>query len=65
MNKTLPINKVAEQLGLTSRTLRHWETEKLFSSIRDVESGWRTYDGNAILCIEITALLRKIDIPIK
>lgn len=65
MNKPLAINKVAEQMGLTSRTLRHWETEKLFSSIRDVDSGWRTYDDNAILCIKITALLRKIDIPIK
>lgn len=65
MNKPLVINKVAEQMGLTSRTLRHWESEKLFNSIRDVESGWRTYDENAILCIQITALLRNIDIPIK
>lgn len=65
MNKPLAINKVAEQMGLTSRTLRHWEFEKLFSSIRDVDSGWRTYDENALLCIQITALLRKIDIPIK
>lgn len=65
MNKHIGINKVAEQMGLTSRTLRHWESEKLFNSIRDVESGWRTYDENAILCIQITALLRKIDIPIK
>ena len=39
MNKPISINKVAEQMGLTSRTLRHWESEKLFSSIRDVESG--------------------------
>lgn len=65
MNKHIVINKVAEQMGLTSRTLRHWESEKLFSSIRDVDSGWRTYDENAILCIQITALLRSIDIPIK
>lgn len=65
MNKPIGINKVAEQMGLTSRTLRHWESEKLFSSIRDVDSGWRTYDESAILCIRITSLLRKIDIPIK
>ncbi|MDF2905256.1 MAG: MerR family transcriptional regulator [Herbinix sp.] len=65
MNKPLVINKVAEQMGLTSRTLRHWESEKLFSSIRDVESGWRTYDENAILCIQITTFLRKMDVPIK
>lgn len=65
MNKPLVINKVAEQMGLTSRTLRHWESEKLFSSIRDIDSGWRTYDESAILCIRITSLLRKLDIPIK
>ncbi|WP_455716683.1 MerR family transcriptional regulator [Anaerosporobacter sp.] len=65
MNKPIGINKVAEQMGLTSRTLCHWESEKLFNSIRDVESGWRTYDENAILCIQITVLLRNIDIPIK
>lgn len=65
MNKPLTINKVAEEMGLTSRTLRHWESEKLFKSIRDVDSGWRTYDEKAILCIRITSLLRKIDIPIK
>lgn len=65
MNNLLIINKVAEQMRLTSRTLRNWESEKLFNSIRDVESGWRTYDENAILCIQITALLRSIDIPIK
>lgn len=65
MNKPLVISKVAEQMGLTSRTLRHWESEKLFCSIRDVDSGWRTYDENAIFCIQITALLRKVNIPIK
>ncbi|MGF7142959.1 DNA-binding transcriptional MerR regulator [Anaerotaenia torta] len=27
MSKPLVINKVAEQMGLTSRTLRHWESE--------------------------------------
>lgn len=61
MNKHISINKMAEQMGLTSRTLRHWESEKLFSSIRDVDSGWRTYDENAILCIRLTALLRNFE----
>ncbi|HHX12029.1 MAG TPA: MerR family transcriptional regulator [Clostridiales bacterium] len=65
MNKPLVINKVAEQMGVTSRTLRHWESEKLFNSTRDADSGWRIYDESAILCIRITSLLRKIDIPIK
>lgn len=60
-----PIHKLSAQLGLTSRTLRHWEAEGLFRSMRDTDSGWRVYDETAILCIHITALLRKLDVPIK
>ncbi|AHV99652.1 MerR family transcriptional regulator [Paenibacillus sabinae] len=64
MNRSVAINQLSEQMGLTSRTLRHWESEGLFKSSRDT-SGWRIYDENALLCIRITAVLRKIDIPIK
>lgn len=52
-------------MGLTSHTLRYWESEHLFTSNRDVESGWRTYDEHAILCIRITVFLRKMNVPIK
>jgi DNA-binding transcriptional MerR regulator/DNA gyrase inhibitor GyrI len=65
MNRSVAINKLSEQLGLTSRTLRHWESEGLFKSTRDASSGWRMYDENALLCIRITALLRKMDISIR
>ncbi|WP_410770300.1 MerR family transcriptional regulator [Fontibacillus sp. BL9] len=65
MNGSVAINKLSEQLGLTSRTLRHWESEGLFKSERDASSGWRIYDEHALSCIRITALLRKMDIPIR
>ncbi|GGG15312.1 hypothetical protein GCM10010912_69690 [Paenibacillus albidus] len=65
MNRSVTINKMSEQMGLTSRTLRHWESEGLFRSERDPSSGWRVYDENAILSIRIIALLRKFDIPLK
>lgn len=65
MNHPITIHDLSEKLGLTSRTLRHWESEGLFQSTREIDSGWRTYDINAVLCIQITALLRKFDIPIK
>lgn len=65
MNRSVAINKLSEQMGLTSRTLRHWESEGLFKSERDTSSGWRVYDENALLCIRITAILRRMDIPIK
>lgn len=65
MNKQISINKMSEQMGLTSRTLRFWESEHLFTSDRDVDSGWRTYDEHAILCIKITAFLRKMGVSIR
>lgn len=66
MNRSVvAIHRLAEQMGLTSRTLRHWESEGLFKSERDTSSGWRVYDEHALSCIRITAILRKIDIPIK
>ncbi|WNS45971.1 MerR family transcriptional regulator [Paenibacillus sp. MMS20-IR301] len=65
MNRSVAIHHLSEQLGLTSRTLRHWEAEGLFDSSRDPSSGWRVYDEHALLNIRITAVLRKMDIPIK
>lgn len=65
MNQPVAINKLSAQLGLSSRTLRHWESEGLLTSIRDQESGWRVYDEEAILCIKITAILRKLNISLK
>ncbi|ADL53021.1 MerR family transcriptional regulator [Clostridium cellulovorans] len=61
----ISINKLSQQLGLTSRTLRHWESEGLFKSSRDYESGWRIYDEEAILAIRIITYLRKLNIPLK
>lgn len=64
MEKPIPIQKLAAQLGLTSRTLRHWEAERLFQSQRDEASGWRVYDTEAVLCIHFTALLRRLGLSI-
>jgi DNA-binding transcriptional MerR regulator/DNA gyrase inhibitor GyrI len=60
-----PIHKISVQLGLTSRTLRHWEEMKLFKSVRDLQSGWRVYDKEAVDRIRLTLLLRELNIPIK
>ena len=65
MKSLIPIHKLSMQIGLTSRTLRHWEAEGLFKSSRDAESGWRVYDEEAVLAVRITALLRNLDISIK
>ena len=59
------INKVSTNLGISSRTLRYWEAAGLFKSTRDVQSGWRMYDEQALQCIRVTDLLRRLDLPIR
>jgi DNA-binding transcriptional MerR regulator len=65
MNELVTINKVSSSLGISSRTLRYWESAGLFRSIRDAQSGWRMYDYYALQCIQITDLLRRLDFSIK
>ena len=65
MDHLIAIHKLSEQLGLTSRTLRHWEAEGLIASQRDIDSGWRCYDSRNIFFIRVTALLREFDISLK
>lgn len=65
MDHFVAINKLSEQLGLTSRTLRHWEAEGLIASRRDLDSGWRSYDSRNVFFIRVTALLREYDISLK
>jgi len=60
-----PIHRVSEQLAITSRTLRHWESRELFYSERDPQSGWRMYNNEALQKIRLTILLRELDIPLK
>jgi len=65
MSRFEPIHQVSEQLGVTSRTLRHWEDKGLFYSKRDPQSSWRMYNNEALQRIRLVILLRELDIPLK
>ncbi len=65
MDHHIAIQKLSEQMGLTSRTLRHWEAEGLIVSRRDQDSGWRCYDSRNVFFIRLIALLRGFDISLK
>ncbi|MCL2255031.1 MAG: MerR family transcriptional regulator [Lachnospiraceae bacterium] len=56
------INKVSMDMGISSRTLRYWEAAGLLTSVRDAGSGWRLYDEEALQCIRIIDLLRRLDL---
>lgn len=59
------INKVSAAMNLTSRTLRYWEKAGLFESRRDPDSGWRLYDEQALQCIRLTDMLRRLDVSVQ
>jgi len=65
MNKLIAINVISTQMNISSRALRHWEDMGLFKSTRDLQSGWRMYDEDAVVCIHMTDLLRRIDLSIE
>lgn len=64
MDELIAINKVSLITGISSRTLRYWEAAGLFKSVRDAGSGWRMYDNDALQCIRITDLLRRLDFSV-
>ena len=64
MRDLTAIGKVCVDMGVNSRTLRHWEAEGLFKSERDAQSGWRVYGVDALQSIRVTFFLRRLDISI-
>lgn len=65
MGQNYAIHRVAAAMGLTSRTLRHWEGEGLLKSGRDPQSGWRVYDEETLGRIRFILLMRALDIPVR
>lgn len=65
MSGLISINILSAKINVSSRTLRHWEDMGLFKSTRDLQSGWRMYDEEAVNCIRITDLLRRLDLSIE
>ncbi|OGO91710.1 MAG: hypothetical protein A2Y17_13105 [Clostridiales bacterium GWF2_38_85] len=65
MKELTTISELSIKINVSSRTLRHWEDMGLFQSIRNPQSGWRMYDSEAVSCILITDLLRRLDLSIQ
>lgn len=58
------ISKVTAETGISSRTLRYWEEAGLIRSTRDLQSGWRLYDGQAVHRISVIEVLRRLGLSI-
>ncbi|MGC6768760.1 MerR family transcriptional regulator [Enterococcus sp. LJL128] len=62
---SISIQRLAKELGVTSRTIRYWEAVGLTTSIRNPESGWRMYSMEEVLKIKIIHCLRSWHFSIK
>lgn len=48
VNGRLTITEVAERVGVTTRTIRRWETASKVKMAKRDWRGWRVYDHDAI-----------------
>jgi DNA-binding transcriptional MerR regulator len=60
MDATWPINEVCRLTGLTSRTLRHYDSIGLLSPARTGPDGRRSYDYAGLLRLQQILLLREL-----
>lgn len=67
MQKTVTISDAASALGLSTRTLRHWEEIGLFSSrkISEKKNEYRYYDGLVISHIQTAMALREVGLSLQ
>ncbi len=62
-NPLVPIAELARRLGVTPRTLRHYQDQGLIRS-RRIAHNTRAYDCDTVATIETIVALRDIDLPI-
>ena len=65
MNELISIQTLSNELGISTRTLRHYEDVGLLSSVRLPDKQQRYYSDDAIRRIHQIRILRKMEIPIK
>ena len=58
------IGDAAVTTGLTKKAIKHYEAEGLVTPRTDPQSGYREYDDEAILRLELIHTLRLLDVPV-
>ncbi|MDN5299567.1 MAG: MerR family transcriptional regulator, thiopeptide resistance regulator [Clostridiales bacterium] len=59
------ITELSKLSGVTTRTLRYYESIGLIKAGRDAESGYRLYDGTAVDQLQQILILRALAMPLK
>ncbi|MCL2532308.1 MAG: MerR family transcriptional regulator [Oscillospiraceae bacterium] len=65
MNELVSIQTLCNELGISTRTLRHYEDVGLLTSVRPTDKQQRYYSEDEIRRIQQIRILRKMEIPIK
>ncbi|MEX5961000.1 MerR family transcriptional regulator [Mammaliicoccus sciuri] len=58
------IKEAAAIVKLAPHTLRYYEEEKLISSVKRDENGYRIYTDEDLACLKIISCLRKVNVSI-
>ena len=59
------IGQLAKLLGITTKTLRFYESIGLLKSARRSDSGYRLYDRNGVNHAQLVISLRRLDLTVK
>jgi len=62
---TYRISELAKLSGVSTRTIRYYESIGLLCPERDKRSGYRTYDEEAVARLQHILILRALDMPLK
>ena len=61
----ITITEVSKNFNISTRTLRYYEQIGLLKSVKREDSGYRTYDEEAVVQLQQIIVLRKLRIPLK
>ena len=61
----MKISEVERQVGITRKNIRFYEQQGLLHPRRNMENGYREYDGADVDCLKKIKLLRKLSLPIE
>jgi len=59
------IGQLARKLGLSTRTIRHYEQIGLLSPARRTSAGYRVYDEEDLVRLQQIRYLLQLDLPLK
>ena len=61
----MQIGKLAKELSVSTKTLRHYEKIGMLPSAARSENGYRTYTAEAVQTARLIVMLRRLELPLE